>query len=102
VTVEGRATVDSQRVVTLDALRGFALLGILIINALAFGLPIAAYENPHALEPLRGPIAGGELATWDDDARRFSLREPVRAALWRRPGAAGALARRGRRAPNSP
>lgn len=53
-----------ERIVTLDALRGFALLGILVINALAFALPIAAYENPHALEPLRGTIAGGEAATW--------------------------------------
>lgn len=55
---------EPHRIVALDALRGFALLGILVINALAFALPISAYENPRALEPLRGPLAGGELAAW--------------------------------------
>jgi uncharacterized protein len=34
------------RVVSLDVLRGFALLGILLLNIVSFGLPFAAYLNP--------------------------------------------------------
>ena len=30
----------------MDVLRGFSLLGILLLNIVAFGLPFAAYMNP--------------------------------------------------------
>ena len=36
----------AQRIESLDLLRGFALLGILLLNILGFGLPSAAYSNP--------------------------------------------------------
>ncbi len=36
----------SERVQEIDVLRGFALLGILVINIAGFGLPMAALENP--------------------------------------------------------
>lgn len=36
----------ASRIVLLDALRGFALLGILLMNVLAFGLPSPAYSFP--------------------------------------------------------
>ncbi len=35
-----------ERNVTLDFIRGVAILGILLLNISAFGLPKAAYLNP--------------------------------------------------------
>lgn len=49
-----------ERLTSLDLLRGVAILGILPMNILAFGLPMAAYQNPLAL----GPIAEGEWWSW--------------------------------------
>ena len=39
------ATVGAERITTLDAVRGVAVLGILVMNAVAFGLGEAAYTN---------------------------------------------------------
>ena len=36
----------SERIETIDVVRGFALLGILLMNILAFGLPFRAYSDP--------------------------------------------------------
>ena len=35
-----------NRVPSIDVLRGFALLGILVMNIQAFAMPHAAYLNP--------------------------------------------------------
>ncbi len=37
---------EQNRIESLDVLRGFALLGILLLNIVGFGLPAAAYSNP--------------------------------------------------------
>ena len=38
---------SSQRITNLDFIRGFAVLGILVINVISFGLPVAAiFNNP--------------------------------------------------------
>lgn len=37
---------EANRIESLDVLRGFALLGILLLNILGFGLHSAAYSNP--------------------------------------------------------
>src|SRR5450755_777617 len=44
----------------LDAVRGFALLGILLLNICAFGLPSAAYVNPAPA----GGATGANLVLW--------------------------------------
>jgi uncharacterized protein len=41
---------QAQRIVSIDVLRGFALLGILVMNITAFSGPFAAYLNPRALD----------------------------------------------------
>lgn len=42
---DNSATPRGERNTALDAVRGVAVLGILIMNAVAFGLPAAAYTN---------------------------------------------------------
>ena len=37
---------SSHRITNLDFIRGFALLGILVMNVIAFGLPLTATTNP--------------------------------------------------------
>ncbi|MFT4926037.1 MAG: hypothetical protein ACI8WB_002135 [Phenylobacterium sp.] len=49
-----------QRIVSLDVLRGFALMGILVMNIQAFGIPFAAYLNPTAF----GDFSGIHQLTW--------------------------------------
>ena len=49
-----------ERIVAIDVLRGIALLGILLLNILAFGLPLAAYENP----TVDGATSGLNLLTY--------------------------------------
>lgn len=48
------------RIPSLDVLRGFSLLGILLLNIVAFGLPFAAYMNP----TVYGGASGANLAIW--------------------------------------
>jgi uncharacterized protein len=52
--------VESDRLVTLDVLRGFVLLGILVMNIQSFAMPIAAYLNPTAY----GDLTGANLWVW--------------------------------------
>lgn len=47
-----------ERNVTLDFVRGVAILGILLLNISAFGLPKAAYLNPHGTVLLRRRMHG--------------------------------------------
>jgi uncharacterized protein len=52
---------SDERLRTLDVVRGAALLGILLMNVLIFGLPFAAYANPN-LWGGNDPITLGALA----------------------------------------
>ncbi|MAV24986.1 MAG: hypothetical protein CMQ05_02560, partial [Gammaproteobacteria bacterium] len=47
-----------SRIESLDVLRGFALLGILLLNIIGFGLLFASYSNP-ALD-----LAGASTINW--------------------------------------
>ena len=49
-----RPVAQSARIDSLDVLRGFALLGILIMNIQLFAMPDAAYFNPTAYGDLEG------------------------------------------------
>ncbi len=53
-------TEPPARIETLDFIRGIAVMGILIMNIIAFALPQAAYDNPRAA----GGATGWDLATW--------------------------------------
>lgn len=53
-------TAPSDRIVSLDVLRGFALLGILIINIWVFSMPVAVLQNPMAY----GDLTGGNYLVW--------------------------------------
>src|SRR5262245_33917095 len=50
-----RLTPTGERVVMLDVLRGFALLGIFVMNVQSFSMISAAYMNPTAYGDLTGP-----------------------------------------------
>lgn len=50
----------NQRVASVDVLRGFALLGILVMNIQTFAMPHAAYMNPAAY----GSLEGVEGVAW--------------------------------------
>lgn len=54
------------RETTIDVVRGFALLGILAMNIIAFAYPASSYEHPttEGSEPYIGPFTGANLAAW--------------------------------------
>jgi len=54
------APLTKGHIVSLDVLRGFAVLGILVMNVQMFSMPEAAYLNPTRW----GDLAGINLATW--------------------------------------
>ena len=51
---------EAQRIVSLDVLRGFAVLGILVMNIQSFSMIGAAYMNPTAY----GDLAGANFGVW--------------------------------------
>ncbi|APR53541.1 DUF418 domain-containing protein [Sphingomonas koreensis] len=54
------ATTTRDRILTLDTVRGVAVMGILLLNIIAFAMPPAAYMNPRAY----GGSEGLDLAVW--------------------------------------
>jgi uncharacterized protein len=51
---------ENDRLVSMDVLRGFVLLGILVMNIQSFSMPEAAYINPTAY----GDLTGANLWVW--------------------------------------
>ncbi|HEU5285775.1 MAG TPA: DUF418 domain-containing protein [Sphingomicrobium sp.] len=54
------ATTIAQRILTLDIVRGVAVMGILAMNIVAFAMPPQAYINPLAY----GTESAADLASW--------------------------------------
>ncbi|MFL6864032.1 MAG: DUF418 domain-containing protein, partial [Allosphingosinicella sp.] len=54
------ATEPGGRILTLDVLRGAAVMGIFSVNVIGFAMPDAAYLNPAAY----GGAGGANLAVW--------------------------------------
>jgi uncharacterized protein len=50
----------AQRIVSIDVVRGFAVLGIFLMNVISMGLPAEAYDDPSAA----GGDTGLDLWTW--------------------------------------
>ncbi len=50
----------ADRIESLDVLRGFAILGILVLNIQSFAMPGAAYTNPLAY----GDLQGANFVVW--------------------------------------
>ena len=50
----------AERITSIDTLRGFALLGILLINIVGMWMYIAAYDNP----TVTGGATGINLGIW--------------------------------------
>jgi uncharacterized protein len=57
---EAGPVTQPQRIVSLDVLRGVAVLGILVMNIQSFSMPGAAYMNPSAY----GDLAGANHWVW--------------------------------------
>jgi uncharacterized protein len=51
---------ESNRLVSIDVLRGFALMGILLMNIQAFSMPLAAYFNASVY----GDLTGANYWAW--------------------------------------
>ena len=51
---------SGERVALIDGLRGFALLGILVVNIQSFSMISAAYLNPTAY----GDLSGANHLAW--------------------------------------
>ena len=54
------ATAPGERIAALDIVRGFAVMGILAMNIVGFGMPGAAYLNPMAY----GTEGPADIASW--------------------------------------
>jgi uncharacterized protein len=50
----------AERLIALDTLRGFAVMGILVMNVYAFAMPLAAYNNPMIM----GGTDALNMGTW--------------------------------------
>lgn len=52
---------DAERIQALDYIRGLSILGILLVNAIAFAQPFQVYSNPMT-SPL--PMSQADIGTW--------------------------------------
>lgn len=59
-TLPPTPVVSTDRISSVDTLRGFALLGILLMNIVGFALPGNAYDDP----TIAGGTAGANLTVW--------------------------------------
>lgn len=64
MTTQVTSVADTDRIESLDVLRGFALLGILMLNILGFGLLSSGYFNPEVGIGVTPTDAKVNLAVW--------------------------------------
>lgn len=60
----------TDRISSIDVLRGFALLGILVINIDLFSMSVAVMQNP----PVMGGFSGLDFASWRVSYVLFSMK----------------------------
>ncbi len=58
--LESAPVTHAERITAIDTLRGFALLGILLMNIIGFSMYLSAYDNP----TVTGGATGANLAVW--------------------------------------
>ena len=58
--LESAPVTPAERITAIDTLRGFALLGILLMNIIGFSMYLSAYDNP----TVTGGATGANLAVW--------------------------------------
>ena len=58
--LESAPVTRAERITAIDTLRGFALLGILLMNIIGFSMYLSAYDNP----TVTGGATGANLAVW--------------------------------------
>nr|WP_315026531.1 DUF418 domain-containing protein [Brevundimonas diminuta] len=66
-TAEPNPVAANQRIVTLDVLRGAAVLGILAVNAAAFALPMVILESAPDQSPFPAVVGTSGVAQWAVD-----------------------------------
>src|SRR5436190_6184646 len=54
------AVAETERIISMDVQRGFALLGILVMNIQSFAMVAAVYDNPTAY----GDLKGANFVVW--------------------------------------
>ena len=62
--MQAAPTGESDRIASLDVIRGFALLGILLLNVLGFGLLSAGYFNPEVGSGSTAQDVAVNLTVW--------------------------------------
>lgn len=60
MTATAAPVTQAERIDSLDVLRGFALLGILVMNIMSFSMPFSAYFNPSSF----GDMTGANYWVW--------------------------------------
>ena len=59
-TAQSGPVTPRERIISIDVLRGFAVLGILIMNIQSYSMIVAAYVNPYAY----GDLTGANYGVW--------------------------------------
>ena len=59
-----RSVQSSDRVIAIDALRGFALIGILVVNTLFFAFPLMIALSPPSSDTAETVRSAGDWASW--------------------------------------
>ena len=59
-----KPTIESNRIASIDVLRGLAMLGILVLNIQIFAMPFESYGNPLGFGDVDGSTTGSSPCRW--------------------------------------